>query len=179
MSRILRFKGNDPLVVDNLQEGFSLINTGDLRQFTGLTGDNGEDIYEGDTISINSQDYTIIWDDTIAAFCAVDNNGTSTLLGSLLGKSKMIGETGKLKFNPGSLKPFDRVLMCDDPISPTWSVDIFSFINKRGIEPIVCVGGTTRYCIPYNEETKDLVGTTNQAPEKYQYWRDDGWKKRL
>ena len=29
-----------------------------------------------------------------------------------------------------------------------------------------------RYCIPYNEDTKHLVGTTEEAPEYYRYWED-------
>ena len=26
--------------------------------------------------------------------------------------------------------------------------------------------------IPYNDETKHLVGTTDEAPEYYRYWED-------
>ena len=28
------------------------------------------------------------------------------------------------------------------------------------------------HCIPYNDETKHLVGTTGEAPEYYRYWDD-------
>ena len=28
------------------------------------------------------------------------------------------------------------------------------------------------YCIPYNDDTKHLVGTTEEAPEYYRYWKD-------
>lgn len=27
-------------------------------------------------------------------------------------------------------------------------------------------------CIPYNDDTKHLVGTTDEAPEFYRYWED-------
>ena len=27
-------------------------------------------------------------------------------------------------------------------------------------------------CVPYNDETKNLVGTKNEAPEYYRYWED-------
>ena len=27
-------------------------------------------------------------------------------------------------------------------------------------------------CIPYNEDTEHLVGTTDDAPEFYRYWED-------
>ena len=29
-----------------------------------------------------------------------------------------------------------------------------------------------RKVIPYNDETKHLVGTTDEAPEFYKYWED-------
>ena len=29
-----------------------------------------------------------------------------------------------------------------------------------------------RMCIPYNDETKHLVGTTDEAHEYYRYWED-------
>lgn len=71
------------------------------------------------------------------------------------------------KFDPKTLKPFDRVLIKD----VIWSVGIFSHYNKNACYyPCECVGGTiTKYCIPYNEETKHLVGTTKEAPEYYRY----------
>ena len=28
------------------------------------------------------------------------------------------------------------------------------------------------YCIPYNDETKHLVGTTDEAPGFYRYWEE-------
>ena len=27
-------------------------------------------------------------------------------------------------------------------------------------------------CIPYNDETKHLLGTSDEAPEYYRYWED-------
>ena len=27
-------------------------------------------------------------------------------------------------------------------------------------------------CIPYNDETKHLLGTTEEAPDYYKYWED-------
>ena len=27
-------------------------------------------------------------------------------------------------------------------------------------------------CIPYNDDTKHLVGTTDEAPEYYKYWEE-------
>ena len=76
----------------------------------------------------------------------------------------------KEKFDPKTLKPFDRVLVKD----VIWSVGIFSHYNKNVCYySCECVGGTiTKYCIPYNDETKHLVGTSEKAPEYYRYWDD-------
>ena len=72
----------------------------------------------------------------------------------------------KEKFDPKTLNPFDKVLVRDNINNP-WICDHFSYINHANI----CI--TTdrcKYCIPYNEETKHLVGTTKEAPEYYRYW---------
>ena len=76
----------------------------------------------------------------------------------------------KEKFDPKTLMPFDRVLIKD----VIWSAGIFSHYNKNVCYySCECVGGTiTKYCIPYNDETKHLVGTTDEAPEYYRYWED-------
>lgn len=65
----------------------------------------------------------------------------------------------KKKWTP---KPFDRVITrnADDDI---WTANIFSHMGSHGeYVTIGCVGGYT-YCIPYNEETAKLIGTTNNV----------------
>ena len=42
----------------------------------------------------------------------------------------------------------------------------------RYLEFITITNGEYRHCIPYNDETKHLVGTTEEAPEFYRYWED-------
>ena len=78
----------------------------------------------------------------------------------------------KPKFDPKTLQPFDKVLvkyLKDD----YWSCDLFSNITKDGkIYPYLCVSGVYKYCIPYNDDTKHLVNTTEEAPEYYRYWED-------
>ena len=78
----------------------------------------------------------------------------------------------KPKFDPKTLQPFDKVLvkyLKDD----YWSCDLFSNITKDGkIYPYLCVSGVYKYCIPYNDDTKHLVGTTDEAPEFYRYWEN-------
>ena len=76
----------------------------------------------------------------------------------------------KDKFDPKTLKPFDKVLGRDH-ISYIWKCNLFSHI-KDDCFPYKCVGNAYVYCIPYNEETKHLVGTADEAPEYYRYWED-------
>ena len=67
----------------------------------------------------------------------------------------------KPKWTP---KPFDRVVtrVDDDAI---WTANIFSHIDSYGeYNTIGCVGGYP-YCLPYNEETAKLIGTTKEWKE--------------
>ena len=72
----------------------------------------------------------------------------------------------KPKFDPKTLKPFDKVLVYFNDI---WDCDLFSYIKP---DFCVCVSGSFDYCIPYNDDTKHLIGTTEEAPEYYRYWED-------
>ena len=80
----------------------------------------------------------------------------------------------KERFNPKTLKVFDRVLVRFD--CGAWSATLFShlidskFTNKK--YDIICCGSAFGYCIPYNDETKHLVGTKDEAPDFYKYWED-------
>lgn len=56
------------------------------------------------------------------------------------------------------LKPFDKVVVRDTEYS-TWCADFFSHIDVD--YRYECVGATWSFCIPYNEETAKLIGTTN------------------
>ena len=76
----------------------------------------------------------------------------------------------KEKFDPKTLKPFDRVL-CKNGLD-MWRCDLFSSYIETYACPNVCIGGSYTYCIPYNEDTKHLVGTTKEAPEYYKYWNN-------
>ena len=77
----------------------------------------------------------------------------------------------KEKFDPNTLKPFDKVLVRIGKNAYKWSCDLFSYINND-----TCryhgVGYCAKYCIPYNDETKHLLGTTDEAPEYYRYWEN-------
>lgn len=78
----------------------------------------------------------------------------------------------KEKFDPKTLQPFDKVLVrdyCDDE----WLAVIFTRYFKDRKYPYVdiCLNSYT-YCIPYNEDTKHLVGTKDEPSEFYRYWED-------
>ena len=76
----------------------------------------------------------------------------------------------KERFDPKTLKPFDKVLACyDDQFY--WCCELFSFIEDD-TSCTKCCGDYYKYCIPYNDETKHLVGTTDEAPEFYRYWEE-------
>lgn len=71
----------------------------------------------------------------------------------------------KERFDVNTLQPFDKVLV-RDYLNERWNVDIFGFILNNYIHCITTWG----YCIPYNEETKHLVGTKEDCPEFYKWW---------
>ena len=78
----------------------------------------------------------------------------------------------KDKFDPKTLKAFDRVLVRHEYYH-RWRCEFYSYIHDdNGSYPYVAIGGAYKRCIPYNEETKHLVGTTEEAPEYYRYWED-------
>ena len=76
----------------------------------------------------------------------------------------------KEKFDPKTLKPFDKVLVRNFIISK-WRCEHFSYFDNGELNPYMT---TTSYpfCIPYNDETKHLVGTTKEAPPYYKYWEE-------
>ena len=74
------------------------------------------------------------------------------------------------KFDPNTLQPFDKVLVRDGT-AECWMCDIYSHKLKDD-NFYVCISNEYYYCIPYNEETKHLVGTTEEASEFYRYWED-------
>ena len=79
----------------------------------------------------------------------------------------------KPKFNPNTLKPFDKVLTRNN-VGYIWCCHFFShrIDNTSGYRYIQTDECAYVYCIPYNEDTKHLVGTSEEAPEFYRYWED-------
>ena len=74
----------------------------------------------------------------------------------------------KKRFDPKTLKPFDKVLVRNFTVS-IWQCGIFS---HQHFHQYFVYNDTYKFCIPYNEETKHLVGTTDEAPKYYRYWEE-------
>lgn len=77
----------------------------------------------------------------------------------------------KEKFDPNTLQTFDRVLtrLFEDEI---WNINFYSYKKLSLPYPYICIYGAYKYCIPYNDDTKHLVGTTGEAPEYYKHWEE-------
>ena len=78
----------------------------------------------------------------------------------------------KPKFDPNTLQPFDKVLVRDGD-RDCWMCGLFSNIIKECYKSVYqCISSCFNFCIPYNDDTKRLVGTNDEAPEFYRYWED-------
>ena len=144
----------------------------------------GEVVFEG--INDNEEEYPIIVKSSEGAFLEEEEiSGSFTSDGKVfsyykggecaLFPSKDQRDWGKFKvkkpkFDPKTLLPFDKVLARLDDQMP-WYCELISFIEKD-TNWIRCCGAYYKYCVPYNEETKYLVGTKEEAPEFYRYWED-------
>lgn len=76
------------------------------------------------------------------------------------------------KFDPKMLKSFDKILARDND-REIWNCDLFSFMSNDRDYPYVTFSTRYKQCIPYNDDTNHLVGTTDEAPEFYRYWTED------
>ena len=73
----------------------------------------------------------------------------------------------KEKFDLKTLIAFEKVLVRDG-VGYKWDADFYSYkLVGRGHS---CIDDVYTYCIPYNDETKHLLGTSGEAPDYYRYW---------
>lgn len=80
-------------------------------------------------------------------------------------------KVNKPKFDPNTLKPFDNVLVIDS--NRNWTPVLFSYLDFSLNYPrMLCFDRCSRIVIPYNEDTKHLVGTSYKVPEYYRYWEE-------
>ena len=81
----------------------------------------------------------------------------------------------KEKFDPKTLKAFDKVLArIDSGDVYCWFADFVSIpmIEEYDILPCIMSNKDVEMIIPYNDDTKHLVGTKDEPLEFYRYWED-------
>lgn len=78
---------------------------------------------------------------------------------------------GRNKFDVRTLQPFDKVLVRDKD-REVWDADFFSYYQV-GEGTFLCVNSCRYQCIPYNDDTKHLLGHCKQAPEYYITWKEE------
>lgn len=81
-------------------------------------------------------------------------------------ETKILEKLEVPKFDPATLKPFDRVLV-RNVLTDKWRIGFFEKIDTE--EPkydTVC--SSFRHCIPYLHDTKHLLGKAEMEPEYYQ-----------
>ena len=73
------------------------------------------------------------------------------------------------KFDYSLMKPFDKILVRNSD-SHSWRANFLSHIDC-GI--VYCVNMVWGQVIPYNDETKHLIGTSDMPDEKYIWWNEN------
>ena len=73
------------------------------------------------------------------------------------------------RFDPKTLQPFDKVLVRGQN-GQNWRAELFSHVDND----FHMVVGSCYWtqCIPYNEDTKHLLGTSDVCPEYYKWWEE-------
>lgn len=72
------------------------------------------------------------------------------------------------KFNPKTLQTFDKIVV-KEYSNMRWRIDFFERIDGRFI---IGLNGCYLKAVPYNEETKYLIGTNKECPECYKWWEE-------
>ena len=70
-----------------------------------------------------------------------------------------------------NFKPFDKVLVRDS-CCEKWAASLFSNYDDKDCIPhhFICIDSCYTQCIPFTEETKHLLGTTDMCDEQYINW---------
>lgn len=87
-------------------------------------------------------------------------------------ETKTLEKLKKEKFDFKTLQPFDKVLVRDFN-TQNWMACLFSHIDNNFHHKFRTVDRAGWYhCIPFNDDTKHLVGKSDEAPEFYRYWEE-------
>lgn len=98
----------------------------------------------------------------------IDHDGECTLFPSKDNRDWSTFKVEKPKWNPDTLQPFDKVLVRDDD-GLFWDGDFYLYTNREtgSNHPYTCISSNYKICIPFNDDTKHLLGTSHEAPECY------------
>ena len=115
----------------------------------------------------NNENYAFVTVDGRYSFMA---NGECTLFPS---KDKRDWSKFSIepKFDINNLQPFDKVLGRDRD-DQKWKCGLYDSYTEDDEFSFKTIHNCYRQCIPYNDETKHLVGTTKMPPEKYITWEE-------
>lgn len=79
----------------------------------------------------------------------------------------------KPHYDISNFKPFDKVLTRDTE-GGNWNVNLFSYYiddeDARVVARFRCMNSLWKQCIPFNDDTKHLLGTTDMPDEMYINW---------
>ena len=76
------------------------------------------------------------------------------------------------RFDMKTLQPFDKVLVRDTDYFE-WNACLFSHISSNEYAGLaMCDGAFWKQVIPYNDETKHLIGTNEDCPDYYKCWEE-------
>ena len=78
------------------------------------------------------------------------------------------------KFDPKTFQVFDKVLVkirTNYDISE-WHIDFFEYFDEKNKMIFNLSSLPNNWVIPYNDETKHLVNTTDDCPEYYKWWEE-------
>ena len=108
--------------------------------------------------------YPIFKDDIVEIRLATDSE-KKQLFEALAKKGKVWDAERKaiVDFKPKWItpKPFDRVIT-RNAYDDIWTANIFSHMNSCGEYVTIGCAGGYHYCLPYNDETAHLLGTTDE-----------------
>ena len=78
------------------------------------------------------------------------------------------------KFDPKTFQVFDEVLVRigTNYDSGEWHIDFFEYFDKKNKMIFNLSSLPNNWVIPYNNETKHLVNTTDDCPEYYKWWEE-------
>lgn len=97
----------------------------------------------------------------------IEHDGECTLFPSKDNRDWSTFKVEKPKWNPDTLQPFDKVLVRDNEDNK-WQSDFFAQKEKNMSHyQYACMRSDWIFCLPYNDDTKHLLGTSDEAPEYY------------